>query len=54
MMEMPHTPDERILVNLAALQRGLKEMAANIKSPDQPANDRPGQPQGPTLVIRGK
>ena len=54
MIEVPRTPNERISVNLAALQRGLKEMAARINSPDQPAKDRPENLQGPTLVIRGK
>jgi hypothetical protein len=54
MLEAPHTAVEQKLVNLAALQCSLKEMAAKIKSPDHPANDRPVEIQGPTLVIRGK
>jgi hypothetical protein len=54
MIEAPRTPDEQKLVNLAALQCSLKEMAARIKSPYQVAKDRPGTPQGPALVIRGK
>jgi hypothetical protein len=54
MTEAPRTHDERKLVNLAALQCSLNEMAARIKLPDQPAKDRPENLQGPTLVIRGK
>ena len=54
MIEAPRTPDEQKLVNLAALQRSLKEMAAKIKSPYQVVKDRPENLQGPTLVIRGK
>jgi hypothetical protein len=39
MNEVPHKPDCQS-ANLAALQRDLKEMATQIKSPDQPAADR--------------
>jgi hypothetical protein len=54
MIDAPRTPDEQKLVNLAAFQRSLMEMAAKIKPSDQPAKDRPGNLQGPTLVIRRK
>jgi hypothetical protein len=54
MIEAPRTPDKQKLVNLAALQCSLNEMAARIKSSNQPAKDRPESLQGPTLVIRGK
>ena len=54
MLEAPRTAIDRKLVNLTTLQCSLKEMAAKIKSSDQGAKDRRGEPEGPTLVIRGK
>jgi hypothetical protein len=53
MNEMPRRPECQS-ANLAALQRDLKAMAAQIKSPDQPARDRSEEHHGLTLVIRGK
>jgi hypothetical protein len=53
MNEMPRKAECQS-ANLTALQRDLKAMAAQIKSPDQPASDRSEERQGLTLVIRGK
>ncbi len=54
MLEAPRTAVDQKLVNPATLQCSLKEMAAKIKSSDQGAKDRREEPQGPTLIIRGK
>jgi hypothetical protein len=53
MNEMPRRPECRP-ANLTALQRDLKERAAQTKSPDRPARDRSEEHHGLTLVIRGK
>ena len=54
MLEAPRTAVDQKLVNLTTLQCSLKEMAAKIKLSGQGSKDRRGEPQGPTLVIRGK
>jgi hypothetical protein len=54
MNRTPQAAQEQRPANLAALQQGLREIAASRKSSATTTKDRRVMPEGPVIVIRGK